>query len=206
MRPSNRNSRATTSAIRFAILVGLAVLSYRTAAGTACSDLDPVGVLPEDESCPGWTRDGDPAAAHTLEELQLVIDGGAPLFFEYGFEAGAFQDYFGSVGGTQTRLELSIYNQTTSENAQALFHDENSGSGDPVSDWSGSGEARCRVAFGIVSFQFWEKCCFVAIVVNSGGENAVPHARCIAEEIVQELTDATPVANRSFGELRIIFR
>lgn len=189
-----------------ATLLLVAATGFVSTCEADCAAVDPLRLLPEGESCPGWSLDGDPATARTLEELQLVIDGGAPLFFQHGFVSGAFQDYAGTVAGSPARMQLSIYNQGSPQNAEALFHDENSGSGDPLPDWSGSGAARYRIAFGLVSLQFWERCCFAIVLVHSGGEDALPHARCAAEEVVRLLDQATPTDHRSWGEVKAVFR
>ena len=186
----------------------LVLLTLATAAGVgmparaACEDVDPLGLLPIDEACPGWVRDGEAQTAYTIEELTDIIDGGAYLYEQYGFVAAAFQNYAGEIAGEPVSMTLSVFNQGTAENAEALYNDPGSGSGDPVGDWEGLGEARMRIAFGIVSFQFWESCFFVSIVVPAGGEDAVPHARCIAEEVLGLIGGATPVRTSSWGRVK----
>ncbi len=171
----------------------------------ACPDIDPLNALPVDEACTGWARDGAAETATNLAELQAIINGGAQLFIDYGFIAGAFQDYAGDVEGTPTTLELQIYNQGTVENAEALYNDAESGTGDPVPDWTGTGDARFREAFGMVTFQFWEACCFVSITVLDGGLDAVPHATCMAQEVVQLIQDIVAVAPTAWGSIRTRF-
>ncbi len=171
-----------------------------------CEQIDPLTVLPDDEVCPGWVRSGEAMAAYTLEQLMEIINGAAGLFEQYGFVAAAFQNYAGEVAGNPTEMTLSVFNQGTAENAEDLYNDPESGLGDPIGDWGGSGEARVRVAFGVVTFQFWEECFFASIVVISGGEQAVPHARCIAEAVVSLIQGATPTTAHSWGSIKADFQ
>ena len=193
-----------TSLLALWALLGLFL--FPTAATATCAEIDPLEVLPADEVCPSWVRDGDPMTAYTLEELTLIINGAAYLYDQYGFVAAAFQNYAGEVLGVPTYMTLSTFNQGSADNAAALYHDSNSGSGDPILDWSGSGEARVRVDFGYVTFQFWEECFFVTIVVGSGGEDAVPEARCIAEETVRLIDEPLPIAMPGWGFIKSLCR
>jgi hypothetical protein len=172
----------------------------------SCDQIDPVGVLPDDAACPGWTRDGEPMTAYTLEELMMIIDGAAVLYAEYGFVAAAFQNYAGFLGSTPATLTLSAFNQGTAENARALYLDPDSGTGDPVTAWGGTGAARVRVTFGYATLQFWEECYFVSIVVGPGDETAIPEARCIAEATLPGIQGTAPVATSSWGALKAGFR
>lgn len=171
-----------------------------------CNEIDPPLLVPESDVCPGWVTDGEMQTAYTYEELTDVINGAAHLYEQYGFVAAAFQNYLGEVGEEVSPMTLSVFNQGTAANAEALYDDMNSGSGDPVDDWGGTGDARMRIAFGTVSFQFWENCFFVGIVVVVGGEAAVPHARCFADEIVGRIQDPTPVEPQTWGGLKLIYR
>jgi len=171
-----------------------------------CDEIDPLLVLPGDEVCPGWMRDGEARTAYTLQELADIINGAAFLYGQYGFVAAAVQNYAGEVGSEPTWITLSAFNQSAAAMAEAFYNHPNSGSGDPVEDWDGTGHARMGIALGTVSFQFWEACFFVSIVVVTGGEEAVPHARCFADEVVDRIQDPTSVAPQTWGDLRVIFR
>jgi len=181
-------------------------LAWGTSALASCDEIDPLLLLPESETCPGWIREGDPATAYTLEELTEIIDGGAYLFDSYGFVAAAFQNYAGEVAGQPSQMTLAIYNQGSVDNAEALYNDPNSGSGEPVDDWTGSGEARFQVAFGIVTFEYWEECFFVSIIVTTGGEDAVPHARCMAEQVMVDIQGNTSTRLPSWGDIKALFQ
>jgi len=198
--------RSAGLARRSSLLLFLIGITLAPPAGATCEDIDPLGVLPGDQICPGWTRDGEPMAAYTLQELMLIIDGEAFLYDRYGFVAAAFQNYAGEVGGEPAAMTLAAFNQGTAENARALFHDPDSGGGDPLPDWTGSGEARVTVAFGFVTFQFWEECFFVSIVVNAGGQGAVPDARCMGGAVVDLISQVSPVSHGGWGSLKALYR
>ena len=199
-----------TTGPRSAALLVLTILSLVTSAHlpvqATCEEIDPLLVLPNDGVCQGWIRDGEPVKATTIEELAEIIDGAAYLYGQYGFVAAAFQNYSGEVAGEPTLMTLAAFNQGTAENAEALYNDSDSGSGDPVGDWNGTGQARMRIAFGTVTFQFWETCFFVSIIVVTGGEEAVPAARCIADAVVNLIQNPTAADQRTWGGLRILFR
>ena len=201
MKRGPRLARELLVLVTVSTLVGLC----STHAGATCGDIPPASTLPADEVCPGWVRDGETQTAETLEELTDIINGGAHLFVTYGFVAAAFQDYAGEVGGAPVLISLQVYNQGTAENAEALYNDLDSGWGDPVGDWEGSGDARMRMAFGFVTFQFWEECFFVTVIANAGGEDSVPHVRCLADEVLSGIQQATPIAQPTWGAIKRAF-
>jgi hypothetical protein len=192
-----------------AVLLTLAIFSLigssHIPALASCDAVDPLTVLPEDDTCAGWTRDGEATEARTIEELAGIIDGGAFLFWQFSFVAGAFQNYAGEIAGEQTSMTLAAFNQYSFENAQALYEHPESGMGDPVDGWTGSGQARVQIALGSVTFQFWESCFFVSILVTSGGDMALPDARCMAEAVVDLIQNPNAVEKRTWGNIRVAF-
>jgi len=191
-------------ALPILLIVGLLVPGIPAHAG--CDGVDPLAVLPADEACPGWVRDGSPMTAYTLEELMAIIDGMAMLYGQYGFVAAAFQNYAGEIGGVPTAATLAAFNQGSAENAQALYLDPESGWGDAVPDWEGTGDARARVDFGYVTFQFWEECFFASIVVGPGETGLDEAARCLAEGALGLIQGATPAAIDDWGAVKAQFR
>jgi len=175
-------------------------------AHAACDAIDPLVILPEEDDCPGWYRDGDPMTAYTLEELMVIIDGMAMLYDQYGFIAAAFQNYTAEIGGVPIAGTLGAFNQGSAENAQALYLDPDSGWGDGVPDWPGTGDARLRIDFGYVTFQFWEECFYVTIVVGSGVEGLDVATRLLAEATLGRIQGATPAAVDDWGAVKARFR
>jgi hypothetical protein len=197
--------RRSDSQHRFTIRALLLATGLLGAAPSAIY-VDPLVVLPADEACPAWFRDSEPNVAHTIEELMEIINGGAHFYGQYGFVAAAFQDYAGEVSGQPVTLTLSAFDQGTIENAQALYEDPGSGMGDPVTDWPGTGAARLRMAFGMITFQFWENSFYVSIVLPAGGEPALPDTRCMAESTLALIRAATPLSVDTWGRIKSAYR
>ena len=108
-------------------LVALNIIS--SVASGSCVEIEPLVLLPADEVCAGWVRDGEAQTAYTIEEFTDIIDGGAFLYEEYGFVAAAVQYYAGEVAGEPVAMTLSGFNQGTAENGGALYYDPDRGSG-----------------------------------------------------------------------------
>ncbi|UCH82980.1 MAG: hypothetical protein JSW50_10970 [Candidatus Latescibacterota bacterium] len=62
-------------------------------------------LLPQGDETGGWVPAGDAEIA-TGEDLYLVINGGAEIYHEYGFEAAVFQSYQRADAGS---VNLEIY-------------------------------------------------------------------------------------------------
>lgn len=186
----------------------IALIAYLALSGPAladCAEVEPLSLLPADEACPGWTRDGEPLTAHTQEELSAIINGQAFLYVSYGFVAAAFQNYAAQIAGEPTAATVAVFNQGTPANAQALYQDPGSGEGSPVADWPGTGAARVQVAFGSVTFQFYEACFFANLVLMPGDEATVAEIRCLAEEVLSLIQCATPASSTTWGEIKSVF-
>jgi hypothetical protein len=190
------------------LAIVLALIAFAAIASVAradCAAVDPLTLLPPDGTC-DWARDGEPQTAYTLEELAVIIDGGAFLFEEYGFVAAAFQNYTGDAGGTPSAATLGLYNQGSAANAEALYNDPDSGYGDPVPGWTGSGAARYRVAFGYLTLDLWEECFYASLIFVAGGELALPDAICLGETVVNGIQQVTPAGTTTWGDLKEAYR
>jgi hypothetical protein len=187
------------------LLLAAALAGAGSTARADCAAIDPLSLLPPEGAC-DWARDGVPQSAHTLEELAQIIDGGAFLFGQYGFVAAVFGNYAGEIGGEPAAVTVSIFNQGTAANAEALYTDPNSGSGDPLPGWVGSGAARYRAAFGFFTCEFWEECFYGSIVFTAGGDAAMPEALCLGQAIVDAISQATPAQTLRWGDVKAAFR
>jgi hypothetical protein len=204
-RASARPARPPKTARGATLLALVATLALVAPAWATCGEIEPLSLLPADQTCPGWSRDGEPLTAHTPAELAEIIDGSAFLYVSYGFVAAAFQNYAAEIAGEPVVATLVVFNQDTSENAQALYQDPGSGSGAPVLDWPGSGAARVLVSFGSVTFQFYQDCFYSSIVLLPGSESTVPEARCLAEAVLDLIEGATPTEATSWGMIKTAF-
>jgi hypothetical protein len=171
----------------------------------ACGDVDPVDLIPGSEACEGVVLDGDVQSAYTLAELTAVINGEAFLYTGYGWVASAFQNYTVDTGAP-VAATLSLFNQGTAANAEALYNDPQSGSGDAIGDWGGSGAARLRAGFGVTTLQFWEECLFVKIVVLSESPEATHAARCLADALVILIQGQTPMDVETWSAIKALYK
>ena len=80
--------------------------------------LGPMTFLPSDDELPGWKRSEKVLRASNEEELYRVFNGGASLYIRHGFRSYVGQTYEGPKG---TELEVYIFEQGTSRNAEDLF-------------------------------------------------------------------------------------
>jgi hypothetical protein len=77
-----------------------------------------MSLLPVDDEIPGWKRSEKLVQAANEEELYKVFNGGASLYLQHGFHSFVGQSY---KGPKSTELEVYIFNQGTSQNAEDLY-------------------------------------------------------------------------------------
>ena len=85
-------------------------------------------LLPDGPELEGWAKEGD----HQFfegDDLFIYIDGGAEIYFEYGFGRVIVQDY---KKGTGSRLSLEIFEMESPEAAYGMFTFKSSPRGEPV--------------------------------------------------------------------------
>jgi hypothetical protein len=80
--------------------------------------LETMNLLPLDDDIPGWKRSEKLLGASNGEELYKIVNGGAALYIQHGFQSFAGQSYKGPKG---VDLEVYIFNQGTLQNAQDLY-------------------------------------------------------------------------------------
>ncbi len=188
-------------------MTAVALICTLTApAGATCDQIDPLILIPGNEACPGIVLDGEPQTAYTYDELYEIINGGAEVYINYGFVAAAFQNYLVDIIGEPVPGTLSVFNQGTAENAEALYDDPASGGGDAIPDWPGTGDARVQIFLFATRLQFWEACLFVSFEVASTEAEAYDAARCIGERILESIHGAVPVQTQSWGRLKTRYR
>ena len=74
--------------------------------------------LPGDDEIPGWKRSEKILRASNQEDLYKIFNGGASLYIQHGFQSFVEQSYKGPNG---LELEVYIFNQGTSQNAEDLY-------------------------------------------------------------------------------------
>ena len=85
-------------------------------------------LLPEGPELRCWTKDGDHQSFEG-EDLFIYIDGGAEIYFEYGFRRVIVQDYRNDAG---SRLSLEIFEMQFPESAYGMFTFKSSPRGEAV--------------------------------------------------------------------------
>lgn len=87
-----------------AAALALAIASIGAAAGAGPSaPRGDEGLLPADDAVPGWKRT-EPPRVYSGPELYELIDGGAEIFFEHGFERVTVQKYV--LGADEIGIDL----------------------------------------------------------------------------------------------------
>jgi len=85
----------------------LSALALAMAAASAAGPAEPSRgdetLLPGDDGVPGWKR-AEPARVYAGPELYELIDGGAEIFFEHGFERVTVQKY--TLGSDEIVVDL----------------------------------------------------------------------------------------------------
>ena len=96
-------------------------------AGSACADqasaspeklLAAMDLLPLDDDLPGWKRSEKLLSASNEEELYKIVNGGATLYIQHGFQVFVGQSYRGPKG---VESEVYIFDQGTAQNARGLY-------------------------------------------------------------------------------------
>ena len=206
---ARRSSARTTRLVALAVLTTTflgAALLFSSSARADCGSVEPLDVLPVDEVCESWVRDGEPQTAHDETELFELINGAAGLYIYYGFVAAVLQNYAGTVVGQNTPATLSVFNQGSVENAQNLFLDESSGTGTLIEGWGGSGMARIQADFGMTVLDFQEECFFARVLVLSDDEEGIQAAYCLALATIDRIQGAVPSETNTWGEMKSLYR
>lgn len=79
---------------------------------------DVMSLLPVDDEFPGWKRSEKLLRASNEDELYRIVNGGASLYIQHGFHSFVGQSY---KGPKATELEVHIFDQGTSQNAEDLY-------------------------------------------------------------------------------------
>ena len=97
-------------------------------AGTQLKDSPLLALLPDGQELRGWAKDGEPQFFQG-KDLFIYIDGGAEIYFEYGFRRVIVQDYRNAAG---SRLSLEIFEMESTDSAYGMFTFKRSPRGEAV--------------------------------------------------------------------------
>ena len=111
-----------TGIIVFSIIYGLAHQ------GHCQTGMDLEDYCPESGEVNGWHSEYEPRVAKG-DDLFLLINGGADIYLEYGFENAIFHSYKLQNGGS---INLEIYQMQSPASAYGIYTFKSSNSGSPV--------------------------------------------------------------------------
>ena len=106
--------------ITFLAVLAMAIIM----AGMSCkrtvsnsSDREALDLLLKDDDIIGLKKSGDYRLANDFNSLYDVINGGAQLYIDNGFEEGVFQPY--TLGSSSYNIE--VYDQGSGKNARMVY-------------------------------------------------------------------------------------
>jgi len=115
--------------------------------GTTNQPVDVVTLVPGDNEISGWTRSSAMQVAETGTQLEAIIDGEAVPYEDNHFVKCAFQNYTGSVGGSQVELNLRIFDMGDTTNAKGVYAAVTTGTEVPWTSENPGVEARTDESF-----------------------------------------------------------
>ena len=80
-------------------------------------------ILIKNNEITGWSYSGTNWVANNRSDLTTYINGGADLYFKYGFIEAAYQKYSGSINNIGCEIQLYVYNLGSSVNTANIFED-----------------------------------------------------------------------------------
>jgi hypothetical protein len=122
--------------------------------------------FPEDNYVPGWAKSGE-ALRFQQSNLFDYIDGGAELFFEFGFEKLLVQRYKNGNGKGDEEIALEVYEMESPEAALGIYVTK-SGKETPVNS------IKARNSGDRYQFSVVKGSCFVQINNFGGDEKLMP--------------------------------
>jgi hypothetical protein len=147
--------------------------------------LGTMSLLPVDDDVPGWKRSEKLLSASNDEELYKIVNGGATLYIQHGFQSFAGQSYKGPKG---VELEVFIFNQGTPQHAQDLYENPFAKPG-RGKEMPGLGE-KARIdmtplfSYGV---DFVQKGFFVRVIIQDKTEEGLKVALSFAHKISKRI-------------------
>lgn len=108
-------------------------------------------LLVKNNEITGWSYGATSWTANNISELTTYIDGLADVFQRYGFVEAGHQSYEGQIDGQTRELKLTIYKQSTEQNAASLYQDPDLGMSNAINWENGAGTAAKYVRYGGLS-------------------------------------------------------
>lgn len=138
-----------------------------------------LSVLPDADVPHGWSRT-DSARIYGGKDLYLFIDGGADLFFEYGFRQALAAEY---RKGMDEAINLEIYEMTDSGAAFGIYSVRSGVDGRPVA----IGQAGSAHAY---YFMFWKGRYYISVAASDSTTECKRGLEAIARAVDRRLSAA----------------
>lgn len=158
----------------FLFVLGMAIVSCGEDDGPGGAVADVSDFLPGDGDVTGWATEGSPREANDESSLYDIIDGGAAVYVEWGFQQGVEQAYAGTVAGTAAGAVIRVFDQGTVANASGVFQDERVAPPGAI-PWTDVGDsARVRTdLFQDQGIDLRQERYYVEVRVGNGGDRDV---------------------------------
>lgn len=137
----------------------------------------------------GWTYAGQRWVANNVSELTTYINGQAEIYQRHGFVEAANQSYEGKIDGANRQLQLTVYNQGSEANAQALFNDPDLQLTGGLVWTGGAGKEARYFRFGGLSqvMAFYRNSYFVYLQINYDTEESLNILKQFALNVDQKI-------------------
>jgi hypothetical protein len=152
----------------------MVMIVSKDAAQTSQNDIH--ALLPIDGEVPGSIA-ADSARVFKGEELYHFIDGGADLFFEYGFRRVIAQEYAG-----RSAIKLEIYEMTDAGAAYGIYSIRSGENAESLE----IGEGGCRTSYYVM---FRKGRYYVSVASRDTSRDATGTVEAIARAVDQKISD-----------------
>jgi hypothetical protein len=131
-------------------------------------------LLVKNNELAGWTYGDERWVARNSTELFAQINGAGDVNIRNGFQEGASQNYEGTINETAVTLTLTIFDQTTEENARTVYEDPDTGMGGAVPWVDGAGEEAHYLSTSLsATLTFYRGKYYVLLNIGSGLDEAL---------------------------------
>ena len=107
----------------FPVMAALSIIACSKKNATNPEVVSVEDLMVKNNEISGWNRVGEGWVASSESDLFNHIDGGAPLYTRHGFVEAADQGYSGKVLQDPVTVDLMVFDQGNSTNAQELFNE-----------------------------------------------------------------------------------
>lgn len=166
--------RSTVRSARLRVLFGGFLVAGAT---VLLADEESATLLPAGDVMPGWVASEEPRT-FSRNELFDLIDGGAELYHEYGFQQAASYRY---ENGASATLQIEIYRMTGAPSAYGVYSMMQSPKGTAVA----IGQAARLFRDYLV---FWKGTFFVSVTVTGTVADASRELTVAAQRIADSIT------------------